>query len=215
MRPAPDALLWTAFLAGDERAFEGLFRQHYRELHGYGLRLSGDAELTEDCIQNLFQRLWQRREALGPVEEPKPYLFKALRREVGAALRQRQRRGLVQRLAADPEFEVQYSPEDFLIAQQLTAEQHARLLAALDALSNRQREAIYLKFFDGFEYERIAEIMGLQPQSIRNLVYQGLKLMRRSLLVLLGGWLVGQASTQKIILLAFSEITSKLKFFSF
>jgi RNA polymerase sigma factor (sigma-70 family) len=188
MPPAVDALLWTAFLTGDESAFEALFRTYYRELHGYGVRLTSDVELTEDCLQNLFQRLWHRRSALGQVAEVKPYLYKAMRHEVGAALKQQRRRSLLPP-AYQPEFEVQYSPEDFLIAQQITAEQHARLLAALGTLSNRQREAIYLKFFDGFDYERIAEIMSLNQQSIRNLVYQSLKLLRRSLLLLLAGWL--------------------------
>jgi RNA polymerase sigma factor (sigma-70 family) len=189
--PSPDASLWTDFLAGDERAYERLFLTFYDELYGYGMRLSNDGELVKDSIQNLFQRLWQRRAALRAVEAGRPYLFKSLRHEVAKAIKAQQRQSWLQGSYSE-EFEVQYSPEDFLIAQQLTAEQHARLLVALGQLSNRQREAIYLKFFDGFTYERIAEIMSLNQQSIRNLIYQGTQSLRRSLtpvllLVLLHG----------------------------
>lgn len=182
--PVLDDSLWKNFLAGDERAFERLFRAHYRELYGYGVRLTNDAELVRDSLQNLFQRLWHRRARLGPVEAAavRPYLFKALRHQIANDAKAQARRGTWQlAYAAEAAFDVQYSPEDFLIAQELSAEQQAQLLAALGRLGNRQREAIYLKFFDGFSYERISEIMALNPQSVRNLIYQSLKILKQSL----------------------------------
>ncbi|GAC1585782.1 MAG: hypothetical protein NVS3B25_00300 [Hymenobacter sp.] len=109
-------------------------------------------------------------------------LFKALRRHLGDEITLlRQRRHL---LAAAPDaFDVTYSHEEFLIAEQHDSEQSARLLAALGQLTNRQREALYLKFFDGFSYERIAEVMALNIQSVRNLVFNALKAVRKVLLV--------------------------------
>ena len=71
-----------------------------------------------------------------------------------------------------------------LLTRILAVLQHhlkAQLLAALQQLSNRHREALYLKFFDGFAYDRIAEIMDLNQQSVRNLVHQAIKRMRQVL----------------------------------
>lgn len=186
----PDALLWKEFLAGSKQAFERIFLAYYDELFRYGVRLTGEEEVVKDCIQNLFQRLWQRRKALGPVEEIRPYLFTALRHHITDEARAQKRRTILQSgyLGEAP---VQHSPEELLIARQLTAEQQAQLLAALQQLSNRHREALFLKFFDGFAYDRIAEIMALNPQSVRNLVHQAIKRLRQvlphSLLVLLPG----------------------------
>ena len=104
----------------------------------------------------------------------RPYLFKALRNEVAAELTAQQRRAALPH-AYPQEFDVQVSPEDFLIAQQLNTEQQTQLLTALSQLNSRQREAIHLRFFNGFAYERIAEIMELQPQSVRNLIHQSIK----------------------------------------
>ena len=179
---------WSAFLAGDEQAFEAIFQAHYGELYAYGMRLTSDSELVKDCIQNLFQRWWQRRGTLPAVQEVKPYLFKSMRYEVVAALKAQRRRTLLQS-SYSQDFEVQYSPEDFVNTEQLSTEQHAQLLTALAGLSSRQREAIYLRFFNGFDYERISEIMGLAHQSARNLIYQGLKLLRQSLTLVLLVWL--------------------------
>jgi RNA polymerase sigma factor (sigma-70 family) len=190
-----DASLWNDFLAGDKQVFERIFLAHYDDLFRYGVRLTGDEEVVKDCIQNLFQRLWQRRKALGAIEEIKPYLFTALRHHITDELRAQKRRTALQSsYPGELEMTVQHSPEDFLIAQQLTAEQQNLLLGALQQLSNRHREALYLKFFDGFAYDRIAEIMGLNQQSVRNLVHQAIKRMRQglphTLLLLLHGMLL-------------------------
>jgi RNA polymerase sigma factor (sigma-70 family) len=183
------ASLWNDFLAGSKQAFERIFLAHYDDLFRYGMRLTGDEEVVKDCIQNLFQRLWQRRKSLGPVAEIRPYLFTALRYHITDEMRAQKRRSALQ--TGYPELAVENSPEDFLIAQQLTTEQQAQLLAALNQLSNRHREALYLKFFDGFAYDRIATIMDLNQQSVRNLVHQAIKRMRQvlptSLLLLLQG----------------------------
>jgi RNA polymerase sigma factor (sigma-70 family) len=173
MQPA-DTTLWTSFLAGDERACDQLFLRYYDVLYRYGLRLTGEEELTKDSIQNVFQQLWQRRAALGPVAGVGPYLLTALRRQL-AHDQQAQRRQSKLASVYEAEFDVHYTPEDFDVPEA----QHQQLLAALAQLSSRQREAVYLKFFDGLSYEQIAEVMGLNVQSARNLVHQGLKAMRQ------------------------------------
>lgn len=183
MQPS-DSSLWTGFLAGDDRACDQLFLRYYDVLYRYGWRLTGEEELTKDCIQSVFQQLWQRRAALGPVAAVGPYLLTALRRQLTRE-QQAQRRQVDMASAYEAEFEVHYTPDDF----DLPETRHQQLLAALAQLSSRQREAVYLKFFDDLSYEQIAEVMALNVQSARNLVHQGLKAMRQqvglSLLLLL------------------------------
>ena len=177
------AQLWEAFRGGEAGALAALFETYYDALYHYGLKLTGDEELVKDCIQNLFQKLWRRREGLRAVQVVKAYLFKALRRHLGDETKLVRHRHLLP--AYTDSFEVTYSHEEFLIAQQGDAEQSARLLAALNQLSKRQREALYLKFFDGFSYERIAEVMSLNTQSVRNLIFNALKALRKVLAVAL------------------------------
>lgn len=178
------AQLWDAFRNGDAGALSALFEVYYDPLYHYGLKLTGDEELVKDCIQNLFQKLWRRREGLRAVQVVKAYLFKALRRHLGDETKLlRQHRHLLPTYTDS--FEVTYSHEEFLIAQQGNAEQSARLLAALNQLSKRQREALYLKFYDGFSYERIAEVMSLNTQSVRNLVFNALQGLRKVMVLAL------------------------------
>ena len=174
--------LWDAFRGGDAEALAALFEAYYDALYGYGRKLTSDEELVKDCIQNLFQKLWRRRAGIRAAPLVKTYLFKALRRHLGdeTKLLSRHRHLLP---AYSDSFEVTYSHEEFLISQQTDAEQRHRLLAALNQLSKRQREALYLRFFDGFSYERVAEVMSLNTQSVRNLIFKALQVLRQVLVV--------------------------------
>ena len=172
------AQLWEAFRLGSAPALAALFEGYYFTLFSYGLKLTGDEELVKDCVQNLFKKLWHHRANIRPTPVVKTYLFKALRRHLGDETKLlRRHRHLLP--AYSDSFAVTYSHEELLISQQAGAEQSARLLAALNQLSKRQREALYLRFFDDFSYERIAEVMSLNTQSVRNLIFNALKALRK------------------------------------
>jgi RNA polymerase sigma factor (sigma-70 family) len=187
--------LWDAFRQGDEEAFTAIFSAEYDALYGYGMKLLGDAELVRDSIQEVFQKLWERRATLESVEIIKPYLFKVLRRQISDAIKSMNRRAARQQAYHEDEFEVAYSHEDFLIAEQFSSEQNSRLLTILNQLPTRQREVIYLKYFDEFSYEKISEIMNLTAQSVRNLIYRALKALKELLLLFL---LLVQVNHQQI-----------------
>ena len=178
------ATLWEAFRSGEAQALAALFEQYYEALFAYGLKLTGDEELVKDGIQNLFQKLWRRRTTLSATPLVKAYLFKALRRHLADETKLLSRH-LRYPSAYPGAFEVTYSHEEFLIGQQTDQEQSQRLLAALNQLSKRQREALYLRFFDGFSYERVAEVMALNVQSVRNLIFKALQALRQALVSLL------------------------------
>jgi RNA polymerase sigma-70 factor (ECF subfamily) len=50
---------------------------------------------------------------------------------------------------------------------------------AYDQLSGRQKEIIYLKFYNELEYDAICEIMEISYQSARNLMTRTLKAMKK------------------------------------
>ncbi len=184
-----DNELWYAFRHGNEQALAQLFLGHYDSLFRYGRRLIRDEELVKDCIQDLFHRLWLKRESLTDVKVIKPYLFKSLRHLISdQCIKQNRERSL--RLPAQPFFEVVFSHEDFIISTQLSGEQALVISQALNHLSTRQREAIYLRFFDGLEYDKIAEVMNVHVQSVRNLVCQGVKSLKDILSPIHLSWLL-------------------------
>ena len=116
------------------------------------------------------------------VKSIRPYLLKSLRRHIGdQMLSQTRQRVCHERFTGG--FEVTFSHEDFLIALQTSQDQSEALVRSLNGLPARQREAIFLRFYEELDYEKIAEVMSLNIQSVRNLIYQSLKTIKGQLTV--------------------------------
>ena len=173
-----DITLWESFRKGDKEAFSSLFRQHYESLVRYGCKFTNNTSVLEDAIQELFIELWQSRSST-PVASVRAYLLKSLKYKLLKAYRQT--RTTVPMTDTDGPFE--WSHESFLIAGEEDADKKRRLLKALSALTARQKEIVYLKYYQNLSYDEVSEIMNINYQAARNLLYQAI----RSLKTLLPG----------------------------
>lgn len=173
-----EAQCWQQFRQGNQKALANLFITYYDRLYRYGFRLYGDDDAVKDCIQELFLKLWRKRESIGEVRELTPYLYKALRRCIVDSLRAGPSHFRLWQADDEARLEVCFSHEEFLISEQIDAEQRSKLTRALNKLTKRQREAIHLRYFDGFEPGQIAQIMGLTEQSVYNLLYRSVQSLR-------------------------------------
>ena len=54
-----------------------------------------------------------------------------------------------------------------------------QLKKMLDSLTDRQREAVYLRYTQGLSYEEIGKLMGIQPKAAQKLVYRAIEQMRK------------------------------------
>ena len=167
-------MLWEAFRKGDKEAFAALFRQHYETLIRYGSKFTNDTRLLEDNIHELFIEIWQSRSAT-PVLSVKAYLLKSLKYKLLKVFRQN---GRLIPLADDNDVSFEWSHEQFLIDQQDRIERKQMVLNALGRLSNRQKEIIYLKYYQNLSYEEVSEIMNINYQVARNLLYQAIKSLK-------------------------------------
>ncbi len=153
-----------------------LMKWYYRDLYNYGLRISKDEGLTEDCIQDLFVELWTKRERLADVQAVKPYLLKSLRRRIA---RKNKAPFLADiDLLAEYQTQVVFSHEEFLIDEQSAQEWKIKLVRALNTLSPRQREIVYLKFYETLTYEQIAGVMSLAIPTLYDLLSKEVKKLK-------------------------------------
>lgn len=177
-----DKSKWYLFLQGDKTALSEIFLNHYDDLYNYGFKLFGNADIVEDSIQDLFLKLWKNRKKLQSIHAIKPYLFKSLRNQILDNLE------LIKpwkSIENDDEtmFQVIYSHEDFMVDNQIKEEISLRVITTLNKLSGRQREAIYLRYFENLEFETIGQIMNMNIQSVRNNIHRAMKLMRDMMLL--------------------------------
>jgi RNA polymerase sigma factor (sigma-70 family) len=185
--------LWLHFLEGDKNAMSEIFLQFHDDLFRYGVKLAGDENLVKDSIQDLFLKLWKNRTNLKPVENLKPYLFKSLRNHIIDSLELRKSTVSIEN-DFEHSFEVVYSTEDFLINSQVTKDTRKQIIDALNQLMPRQREAIYLRYFEELDFDTIATVMDMNVQSARNLLHRGISALREKMLLWSFFVLLGKAS---------------------
>ena len=73
------------------------------------------------------------------------------------------------------------SHESHIIAQQLLKEKTDKLTLAIDQLPPRQKEAVYLKFYEEKTYEEITSIMSINYRTARKFIYKALQTIRKNL----------------------------------
>ncbi|RRB07584.1 RNA polymerase sigma factor [Larkinella rosea] len=172
--------LWQSFKQGDRNAFAKLLNLYYPLLLNYGVRFQRDREFVKDCLHDLFIELWNQREGLDDVRMLKPYLLTSLRRKLVRETKRLRWFREADEVTNDYAFEVQFTIESYLINNEVQHEDLKRLRVHLDKLTKRQREAIYLRFFQEMEYDDIARVMAINYHSAVNLVYESLKLLRKN-----------------------------------
>lgn len=170
-------LLWESLRSGNVKAFERVFHLYYHVLFRYGIKFSHTEEEVKDCIQSLFLQIWERRLFLGPTTSVKSYLMASLRR----LLHQRAHKDESTISLENHDFQTELSVESKLIATQAEAEMIGLVRTAFEKLPARQKEAIYLRFYDNQNFDEIADIMGISVRATYKLIYKGLDNLQKQL----------------------------------
>jgi RNA polymerase sigma-70 factor (ECF subfamily) len=170
-----DKELWIDFISGKNDAFRIIYERYFPELFKYGCYFSNDEDLVKDCIQDLFINLYNYRLKLKLTDKIRPYLIASFKRNIFNKLRLesevKKRQLSIDSLSFDYSF-----PED---ASENDDEKMALLQNAMQELTARQREAIYLKYVTGLTYEELSVAMNLNYQASRNLIYHAMERLRK------------------------------------
>lgn len=163
--------LWHQSQKGDNVAFRHLADRMYRSMFNYAFTFTTDREFVKDVIQDLLIGIWRKREKL-QIDYVMIYFLRSLRNH----LLQQFRRAQVVNTAFDTNYLIQFSDdttvEETLIQQESEASDQERIQSAINKLPKRQREAVFLKFYEGLENDRIAELMQINRQSVANLLFK-------------------------------------------
>jgi RNA polymerase sigma factor (sigma-70 family) len=176
-----DSALWLNFKKGNDLAFSILYNKYVQRLYSYGMHSCRDKDLVLDCLQELFTLLWDRREKLSEVTCVNYYLFKSFRRLLMNRLTLG-RKFLISLSDRDSYgFDFAPSQEDALIEAEWETERNKKVRNSLHSLTKRQREAVFLKFFNQLSYHEVAAIMDLHVDSVYNLISKSIDLLRKKL----------------------------------
>ena len=167
---------------GDREAFGELVRSEFGRVYALLFRFTGNHEDAEDMAQECFVRAWGALPALREEDALSPWLARIALRFARDRHRVRARRGKSETLGDDPAGHTR-APGEELGGHELMQ----RLRDALERLPHRLRAPLFLRVLEGREYDDVAALTGVKPETARTQVMQARRLLLRWLAPLFDG----------------------------
>jgi RNA polymerase sigma-70 factor (ECF subfamily) len=144
----------------------------------YGCKLTGNRELTYDCITQVLLRLWDCRERLPAVDNVRSYLLTCLRRELMSELKKTVRTEKYHRSLQGGIHAADLPYEEYIIELQTNAAWKEKLGQAFGKLTEREKELLRLRFFDDLTYDEIAAQCNISKRTAYNIIHAAIKTLR-------------------------------------
>jgi len=171
-------LVWDRMKSGDEQSLSEIFTFFYSDLYQYGIKIFNLPDLVKDSIQDVFVRIWEKRQTIGDVQHPKAYLISSVRRKLFANKESHDAElsGKLLKNEGTPNF--CFETSEFTEIAEISRQLRQSLVKAINSLPERQRELIFLRFYYNLRYLEIAHIMAAKEQTVRNLMQRALASLR-------------------------------------
>jgi RNA polymerase sigma factor (sigma-70 family) len=158
-----DAALVRRMRAGDERAFEAIFKRHHAPLLSYCRHMLSNQTEGEDALQQAFLKAHQALLSGTAPRELRPWLYAIARNCCLTAIAAR-------RPTASLE---DHTPALAGLSDELRQREDLReLLADISRLPEDQRSALLLAELDDLDHQAIATIVGCRVSKVKALIYQ-------------------------------------------
>jgi RNA polymerase sigma-70 factor, ECF subfamily len=170
----PDAELLQRIRRGDEGAMAELYDRFSAVVFSAALRVLGEASQAEDVLQEVFLQLWRNPSAFDSNRGSlAAWLAVIARHRAIDHLRRRRPETDVEDvvLAVDPELD----------GQAARAEAIGRIRAVMETMSDEQRSALEMAFFEGLTHTEIADKTGEPLGTIKTRIRSALIAIRKAL----------------------------------
>ena len=176
--PPSDATWTERVRAGDHEAFRAMFEALYPSLCSVVARRVGSRAIAEELVQDVFLRVWERRESLDSQQSITGYLYRAARNQASNHLKHR---GLADR--SRHAIVLSLRPAETATDEEARFNEIAGVAQeAIDELPTRCREIFLLSRHAELSYAEIARLLGLSVKTVETQMGRALKTLRARLL---------------------------------
>jgi len=172
--------IWVEIKNGNKDYLSKIFLEYHDDLFLFAKRFENDEDEVKDLIQELFFKLWKNRKSLNLNNNIKGYLFKSIRNLFNNKIIV-DKRIIKENIRNEESFK--YMQDDFSSNNDISESKKKKLISVLNEIPEKQREAIYLKYFQGFDIQEISEILNINQQSVRNNLHRAMSKLREKMLL--------------------------------
>lgn len=153
-----------------------MYRMYADNLYAYGLSFHSDIGIIEDAIHDVFIDVYTNKQRLADISNLKQYLKTAFRHRLLFLLQGNKR--YVEFLNDASDLFAEKNSQELWIENEEENDKKRLVNRLLAGLTRNQREAMHLRFIEGLSYDEIAEIMQINYQSVKTLIYRSVSKIR-------------------------------------
>lgn len=176
MKTEQDSLL-EGLKAGDKKIFDEIFRLYYPALTIHCLRFVPDQDLAEEIVQDVFVKLWLRRNDIVVTSSLKAYLYRATQNHALNYLNQLKIQERYRQFVGFQTYNGSESPLEKLQEKDL----EERIKEAVLSLPEKRREVFELSRHEGMKNKEIAEKLNISVKTVENQMTKALEYLRMKL----------------------------------
>ena len=173
---AEDLALIRKIRRGDTGAYDRLVRRYLKRAMAIAWEFTGNQQDAEDVVQDSFRRLLDGLPRYDERRPFRPWFFTILRNTARDAIERRERLVLMHVSETLPEAGV--SPLEAAIA----SDRRDRLVAALERLSEMQRQCFRLCAMEGLTSAETGDALGIKEETVRTHVFRARRGLSRILI---------------------------------
>lgn len=165
-----------ALNADTTAVFEKVFKEHFKGLHSYAFTIIKDDADAEEIVQNVFFKLWERREQMAELQSVNAYLYRAVYNESLNYLKHQKVKMAYQSHTVHSNQQAS-NPADSASLKEL----EAKIQTAMNDLPEQCRTVFQLSRFEELKYREIADRLGISVKTVENQMGKALKVLRTKL----------------------------------
>ncbi len=159
---------------GDKEAFESIYWMYRKPVYGMAYRYLKVHELAEDAVQDIFFKLWEKKEILDPEKPFEPFLFSILKNHVLNMIKVKKRRILRQF-----EYTNIYSKKTKETDAEIICSDTERIVQeGLDLLPEGKQLVFKMKRIEGYSNKEIARELDISVHTVKSQLYKASKFLR-------------------------------------
>jgi RNA polymerase sigma-70 factor (ECF subfamily) len=163
---------------GDEKVFESVFREYYEPLCIHARRYLVDPDLAEEVVQDMFFKMWERRDALIINTSLNSYLYKAVTNHCLNFLNYDKHLKKYQEFVG---FRTDNSHLESAHEVLLHSDLQRKLNKLVLEMPEKRRMIFEMNRFEGLKYAEIANKLDISIKTVEAQMSKALEFMRNNL----------------------------------
>jgi RNA polymerase sigma-70 factor (ECF subfamily) len=174
---------WKKIQSGDLKTFEKLYKKLFPELQSYAFRILRDEFLSEEVVQDVFLKIWQKRGAIKIKGSVSGYLYSITHNlAINAAIQKKTYKNKVNQIVSEEiwqQIHNTFAVMDNVSKKIEKEETELKIKALIETLPKQCKTVFLLSRFENMTNQEIAQKLDISIHTVRAHLYHALKIISK------------------------------------